>query len=61
MSADFNSSMRVLTYNVAHGRGPIDDNWQGTAAEKRKRIHEIAKLLSESRADVVILNDVDFN
>lgn len=61
VSADFNSSIRVMAYNVAHGRGPIDDNWKGTAAEKRNRILEIAKLLGESRADVVVLNEVDFD
>lgn len=61
VSVDFRSSIRVLTYNVAHGRGPIDDNWKGTAAEKRNRILEIARLLGDSGADVVILNEVDFD
>lgn len=50
----------MLTYNIAHGRGATDDNWEGAASEKRKRIVEIARLIAEADADVVVLNEVDF-
>ncbi len=55
------TNIRVLTYNIAHGRGATDDNWEGTVAEKRKRIEEIARLIAEAEADVVVLNEVDFS
>ena len=55
-------TLRVLTYNIAHGRGPTaTGNWEGTAEEKRARIGEIAELLIEIDADVVVLNEVDFS
>ncbi len=60
-STAFTSSIRLLAYNIAHGRGPTDNNWKGTAAEKRNRIQEIAKLLADTKADVVVLNEVDFD
>ena len=55
------ATIRVLTYNVAHGRGATDDNWEGTAAEKRNRIEEIATLIADAEAHVVVLNEVDFS
>jgi endonuclease/exonuclease/phosphatase family metal-dependent hydrolase len=61
VSTDSTSSLRVLTYNIAHGRGPTDDNWKGTAAERRDRIQAIAKLLTDSKADLIVLNEVDFD
>ena len=54
-------SISIVTYNIAHGRGPIDDNWQGTTDSKQKRIESISSLLREINADVVVLNEVDFD
>ena len=55
------STLRVLTYNIAHGRGARSmDNWEGTAEEKRARIARIAQLIAETDADIVVLNEVDF-
>jgi hypothetical protein len=54
------SNIRVLSYNIAHGRGATDDNWEETAADKRKRIDQIAQLITTTDADVVVLNEVDF-
>ncbi|WP_339911617.1 hypothetical protein, partial [Symmachiella dynata] len=51
--------LRIVTYNIAHGRGAIDDNWQGTNAAKRDRIEQIAQFLAGTDADVVVLNEVD--
>ncbi|QDT46919.1 Endonuclease/Exonuclease/phosphatase family protein [Symmachiella dynata] len=53
--------LRIVTYNIAHGRGAIDDNWQGTNAAKRDRIEQIAQFLAGTDADVVVLNEVDFD
>jgi len=54
------STVRLLAYNIAHGRGATDDNWEGTVEEKKERIEEIAQLIVRSEADVVVLNEVDF-
>jgi endonuclease/exonuclease/phosphatase family metal-dependent hydrolase len=53
-------TLRVLTFNIAHGRGPIDDNYEEGGTAKRKRITEIAGLIKNTNADVVILNEIDF-
>lgn len=60
IARDSVSSVRILTFNIAHGRGATDDNWEGSAAEKRARIEQIARLIADAEADVVILNEVDF-
>lgn len=54
--------LRVVGYNIAHGRGLAESNWQGGRREERKqRLDSIAKLLRELDADVVVLNEVDFD
>ena len=54
--------LRVFTYNIAHGRGPIDDNWKGGSAQERlTRLNQIGDLLKELNADIVVLNEVDFD
>jgi len=53
--------LRIATYNIAHGRGPTDGNWAQGGGPKRKRIRKIARMLAEAEADVVILNEVDFD
>ena len=53
--------LRIVTYNIAHGRGAIDDNWQRSSAAKRDRIEQISQFLAKTNADVVVLNEVDFD
>jgi len=60
-SGEAKATIRVLSYNIAHGRGPIDDNWAESGEAKYARIEEIGKLIASENADVVILNEVDFN
>ncbi len=52
--------LRVVAYNIAHGRGTGDSNWtdEGTRSE---RLKDIAALLRDLNADVVVLNEVDFS
>ncbi|QEG23591.1 endonuclease/exonuclease/phosphatase family protein [Mariniblastus fucicola] len=55
------SKLRVACYNIAHGRGLAESNWEGGDAQTRMaRLDEIADLLVELDADVVVLNEVDF-
>jgi endonuclease/exonuclease/phosphatase family metal-dependent hydrolase len=61
VSANPVTHIRVLSFNIAHGRGATDDNWEGAIAEKRKRIDDIAQLIAKADADVVVLNEVDFS
>lgn len=56
------SSLVIACYNIAHGRGLATSNWQGGTAEERKtRLAEIADLLRNLDADIVVLNEVDFD
>ena len=55
------TSLTILAYNIAHGRGPTGGNWDGPVADDRKRIGEIAELIRQHNPDVVVLNEVDFN
>ncbi len=56
------SRLRVLTFNIAHGRGLGASNWDGgTRSERRDRLDQIAALLRASDADIVVLNEVDFD
>lgn len=55
-------ALRVACYNIAHGRGLAESNWQGgDAATRLGRLDQIAELLKEIDADVVVLNEVDFD
>ncbi len=60
-AAEEPATIRVLAFNIAHGRGPTDHNWERPAGEKPKRIEDIARLVADSGADVVVLNEVDFS
>ncbi|MEM9914360.1 MAG: endonuclease/exonuclease/phosphatase family protein [Planctomycetota bacterium] len=52
----------MACYNIAHGRGLAQDNWSGGTPEERlQRLDEIADLLLNLDADVVVLNEVDFD
>lgn len=54
--------LRVACYNIAHGRGLATSNWRGGRAEERKtRLSQIADLLRDIDADIVVLNEVDFD
>ncbi len=55
------SELRVISYNIAHGRGTVDDNWQEPGVDKRNRISQIAQFLEQTNTDVVVLNEVDFD
>lgn len=60
-AAKESSGLRIVTYNIAHGRGLAESNWQGgSAIERRERLDRIGDLLKELNADVVVLNEVDF-
>lgn len=54
-------AIRLATFNIAHGRGATGGNWGGDGPSKRARIQQIANLIREMQADVVVLNEVDFN
>ena len=54
--------LRVLTYNIAHGRGLAESNWAGgNAVQRRDRLEQIAQVLRDADAEVVVLNEVDFD
>jgi endonuclease/exonuclease/phosphatase family metal-dependent hydrolase len=54
--------LRIVTYNIAHGRGLADDNWRGgTPDERLARLEQIAELLKTLNAEIVVLNEVDFD
>lgn len=60
------TTVRILAWNIAHGRG--DDsggwlgNWTGGSVEARgERLRRMAAVLRRSAADVVVLNEVDFD
>lgn len=55
-------SLKILSYNIAHGRGLATSNWQGGTIEaKQQRLTDIAELLRSLDADIVVLNEVDFD
>lgn len=58
-------TIRVLVWNIAHGRGDVRTgwlkNWSGGSEERRDRLSRMAEVLRESSADVVLLNEVDFD
>ncbi len=57
-----NGVLRIACFNIAHGRGTADSNWDGGSADQRRdRLRKIAETLIDLDADVVILNEVDFD
>lgn len=53
--------LRVACYNIAHGRGLASSNLTGgNLKERSRRLREIAEQLRQMDADVVVLNEVDF-
>lgn len=56
------NTLSIASFNIAHGRGLADSNLKGgTVAQRMQRLVEIAKLLRDINADVVVLNEVDFD
>lgn len=56
------STVRIACYNIAHGRGLADSNWEGGSEQDRQtRLDDIAAMLREIDADVVVLNEIDFD
>ncbi len=57
------SSIRIATYNVAHGRGYAlgESNWSGEEEGKNSRLVDIGKFLKNQSFDIVVLNEVDFS
>lgn len=52
----------MTCFNIAHGRGVADSNWDGhEPTERISRLEEIADLLRTIDADIVVLNEVDFD
>lgn len=52
----------MVCYNIAHGRGLARSNTDGGSAQERlERLDDIAELLREMDADVVVLNETDFD
>ena len=56
----FKGRLCIATFNIAHGRGIAESNWQ-TGRHDAKRLKEIAALLKDEKADIVVLNEVDFD
>jgi len=57
-------TLRVGTYNIAHGRGGEfgASNWDGgNRAETMARMKRIGQLLKAKQLDIVVLNEVDFS
>ena len=56
------TQLRIACYNIAHGRGLAVSNWGGgDRAARSARLDQIAELLRTMDADVVVLNEVDFD
>lgn len=53
-------TLKVVAWNIAHGRGVADSNWEGSAEQKARRVMEIAQVIRDLDADIVVLNEVDF-
>ena len=57
---EFQGQLRVMTWNIAHGRGAETSNLKEGRDPKIHRIMEIARVIRELDADIVVLNEVDF-
>lgn len=54
--------LSIASYNIAHGRGLAESNLSGgNEAERLDRLNKIAELLRQVDADIVVLNEVDFD
>jgi len=58
--------IRILTWNVAHARGPVREgwfkNWKGGGREGTvERLAAMGRILRDADAHLVVLNEVDFD
>ena len=61
-NANDSDTLRIMTWNIAHGRGLSESNFNGESHDARdRRLTAIASVIREHDADIVILNEVDFN
>ncbi len=61
-SRTFEGKLRVACFNIAHGRGLAISNWAGgDHATRHDRLSSISDLLADLDADIVVLNEVDFD
>ncbi|MEM7402581.1 MAG: endonuclease/exonuclease/phosphatase family protein [Myxococcota bacterium] len=59
-AASFNGDLRVMTYNIAHANGIKDKPWQmRDATYAQQKLRQLAHVLQEAQADVVLLQEVD--
>lgn len=62
LAEQYATDLRIAAYNIAHGRGLAESNFNGGSPEQRlERLEKIAELLRSLDADVVVLNEVDFD
>lgn len=55
-------TLRIVSFNIAHGRGMATSNHDGgNAAERERRLDAIAALIRRQEAQIVVLNEVDFD
>lgn len=64
--ADSVREVRIVAWNIAHGRGDVGPGWLqswrgGSADHRMTRLDRIAEVLRSTDADVVVLNEVDFD
>ena len=55
--------LTIVAYNIAHGRGAAltQDNWNKNSSEQRERLTQIGQRIRDANADIVVLNEVDFD
>ncbi len=60
-AAKFDGRLTVAVWNIAHGRGTAQSNWEEKHSAKVTRVIQIGTYIRNLDADVVILNEVDFS
>lgn len=62
LAATSRDVLRLGSFNIAHGRGLSEGNYNGESNEIRlERLHAIGDLLRRLDLDMVVLNEVDFD
>lgn len=57
-------TLRLITYNIAHARGSelgLPNTAGGTPEERKQRLERIGQELRSLSADIIVLQEVDFN
>ena len=53
--------IEIMAWNIAHGRGTVESNWDGGNRDTRRaRLETIARKINHYNPDIVVLNEVDF-